>query len=62
MSTTVFKRENRTILQKPNFLFRVAALDIDQQLFTGEGQWVYTLNGDRYYLLESRRHYPLTFF
>jgi len=62
MSTTVFERENLTILRKPDFLFRVAAPDIDRQLFTGEGQWVYTLNGDRYYLLESRRHYPLAFF
>jgi len=62
MSTAVFEGEKRTILRKPDFLFRDAAPDIDQQLLAREGQLVYTLNGDRYYLPESKRHYPLAFF
>jgi len=48
MSIAIFKRENCMILRKPNFLFRDAKLDTGQQLLAGEGQWVYTLNGDRY--------------
>ena len=50
MSTTFFEEENRAILRKPDFLFGDAAPDTDQQLLAGEGQWIYTLNGDRYYL------------
>ena len=62
MSTVVFERENCTILLKPDFLFGDAAPDTDQQLLARERQWVYTLNGDRYYLPESKRHYPWVFF
>ena len=62
MSTTFFKGENRAILRKPDFLFEDAALDTDQQLLAAKVQWIYTLDGDRYYLPESKRHYPLAFF
>ena len=62
ISTTLFEGENRAILRKPNFLFGDAALDTDQHLLTKEGQWIHNLEGDRYYLHESKRHYPLPFF
>jgi len=45
------------IYQKLEFILGDTALGIDQ-LLVGKGQWVYTLDGDRYYLLESKRHYP----
>jgi len=61
ISTTLFK-ENRAILKKPDFLFGDMVPDTDQQLLAGEGQWIYTLNGDWYYLLERKCHYPLAFF
>ena len=44
------------------FLFRDAASDTDQQLLAGEGQWIYSLEGDQYYQPESKRHYPSAFF
>ena len=59
--TAMFEGENHTIFKKPDFLFRDAAPDADQQLLSGEGQWVYTLDGDQYYLRESRCQYPLAF-
>jgi len=62
MMTAVFEGENYTIFTKPNFLFGDSLPDADQQLLAGEGQWIYTLDGDRYYLLKIRCHYPLAFF
>ena len=59
---TVFEGENCTIFRNHDFLFGDATPDADLQLPVGEGQWVYTLNGDQYYLPESKRHYPLSFF
>jgi len=47
---------------KPDFLFRDAISDMDQHLLAREGQWVYTLYEDRYYLTESKCHYPQAFF
>jgi len=62
ISTAIFEGENQTILRKPDFLFGDAVLDTDQQLLAREGQWFYILKGDHYYLLSSKRHYPLAFF
>ena len=58
MMTAVFEGENCTILRKPDFLFEDAALDADQQLLVGEGQWLYTLDRDGYYLLRARVTIP----
>jgi len=54
--------ENRTVYWKPEFLFGDATPDTDHQLLAEEGQWVYTLDGECYYLPESKRHYPLALF
>jgi len=62
MSMDFFEGQSRAILRKPDFLFGDLAPDMDQQLLAGEGQWIYTLDRDRYYLPESNRHYPLAFF
>jgi len=43
-------------------MFRDAAPDIDQQLLTGEGQWIFTIKGEKYYLSSSKRHFPLSYF
>ena len=60
--TTFFEEKNWAILRKSDFLFEDAALDTDQRLLTGEEKWIYTLEGDKYYLPKSKRHYPLAFF
>ena len=62
MKTIVLEGNNRTIFRKSDFIFEDAALDTDQQLLVGESRWVYTLDGKRYYLPGSRRHYPLAYF
>jgi len=62
ISTAMLEGKNRIVYRKPEFIFREAAPDTDQQLLVWEGQWIYTLDEDRYYLSESKLHYPLTFF
>jgi len=39
-----------------------AAPDIDHQLLAGETLWIFNLNGKKYYLPSSKRHFPLSFF
>ena len=60
--TAVLEGENRIVYRKSEFILGDAAPDTDQQLLAGEGQSVYTLDGDRYYLPQSKRHYSLAFF
>ena len=43
-------------------MFGDAAPDTDHQLLAGEGQWIFNLNGEKYYLLSSKRHFLLSFF
>jgi len=43
-------------------VFRDAAPDTDQQLLVGEGQWIFTVKGEKYYLPSSKRHFPLSYF
>ena len=62
ISTTVLEGQNRTVYRKSEFIFGDAAPDTDQQLLAREGQWVYTLDGDWYYLPENKCHYLLAFF
>ena len=40
-------------------MFRDAAPDTDQHLLAGEGQWIFTLNGEKYYLSLSKHHFSL---
>ena len=54
--------EDQVNFKKPAFMFGNAAPDTFQQLLTGEGQWIYTLDEERYYLPVSKHHYPLAFF
>ena len=43
-------------------MFRDAVPDTDQQLLAREGQWIFTLNGKKYYLPSGKRHFLLSFF
>ena len=40
-------------------MFGDVAPDTDQQLLAGEGQWIFTVEGKKYYLPSSKRHFPL---
>ena len=53
---------DRKIHQKPTFMFGDAGPDTDHQLLAGEGQWIFNLNVEKYYLPSSKRHFPLSFF
>jgi len=43
-------------------MFGDVALNTDQQLLAEEGQWIFNLNGKKYYRPSSKRHFPLSFF
>jgi len=43
-------------------MFWDSAPDTNQQFLAREGQWIFTLNGEKYYLPSSKRHFPLSFF
>jgi len=43
-------------------MFGDAAPDTDQQLLAEEGQWIFTVEGEKYYLSSSKRHFPLSYF
>jgi len=43
-------------------MFGDEAPDNDHQLLAGEGQWIFKLDGEKYYLPSSKRHFPLSFF
>ena len=49
-------------LSKARLYIRDAAPDTDHQLLAGEGQWIFNLDGEKYYLPSSKRHFPLFFF
>jgi len=49
------------IYRKPSFMFGDAAPDTDHQLLAGEGQWIFNMDSKKYYLLSSKRHFPLSF-
>jgi len=43
-------------------MFGDVAPDTDHQLLAGEGQLTFNLDGEKYYLPSSKRHFPLSFF
>ena len=43
-------------------MFGDAAPDTDHQLLAREGQWIFNLDGEKYYLSSSKRHFSLSFF
>jgi len=53
---------DRKIYRKPGFMFGDTTPDTDHQLQAREGQWIFTLNSEKYYLPSSKGHFPLAFF
>ena len=43
-------------------MFGDAVPDTRRQLLAGEGQWIFTQNGEKYYLPSRKRYFPLSFF
>ena len=39
-------------------MFGDAVPDNDHQLLVEEGQWIFKLDGEKYYLPSSKRHFP----
>ena len=62
LTTAPLEDYDQKIYQKPDFMFEDVAPDTDHQLLAGEGQWIFSLDGEKYYLPSSRRHFPLSFF
>ena len=62
LTTAPLEDRDQKIYRKLDFMFRDAAPDTEQQLLVREGQWILTLNGEKYYLPSSKRHFPLSFF
>jgi len=62
LTTAPLEDCDRKIYRKPGFMFGDAAPDTDHQLLAGEGQWIFNLDGEKYYLPSSKRHFPLSFF
>ena len=59
LTTAPLEDRDRKIYRKPGFMFGDAAPDTEQQLLAGEGQWIFTLNGEKHYFPSSKRHFPL---
>jgi len=62
LTTAPLEDHDQKIYRKPSFIFGDAAPDTDHQLLAREGEWIFTLNGEKYYLTSSKRHFPLSFF
>jgi len=59
--TVTFEGDNREVLHKPTFMFGDVAPDSIQQLLAREDQWLFKIGKDKYYLLSSMHHFPLSF-
>ena len=55
LTTASLEDFDRRIYRKPSFMFGDAAPDNDHQLLTGEGQWIFKLDGEKYYLPSSKQ-------
>ena len=62
LTTAPLEDSDRKVYRKPGFMFGDAAPDNDHQLLAGEGQWIFKLNGEKYYLPSSKRNFLLSFF
>ena len=62
LTTASLEDSDRKIYRKPDFMFGDAAPDHDRQLLAGEGQWIFKLVGEKFYLPSSKRHFSLSFF
>ena len=58
LTTAPLEDSDLRIYQKPGFMFEDAAPDQDRQLLAGEGQWIFQLDGEKFYLPCNKRHFP----
>ena len=62
LTTALMEDHNWVIYRIPDFMFGDTKPDTDQQLLIGEGQWIFTIEGEKYYLPSTKCHFPLSFF
>jgi len=62
LTTAPLEDCDRKIYRNPDFMFGDAAPDTDHHLLAREGQWIFNLDSEKYYLPSSKRHFPLSFF
>ena len=62
LTTDPLEDYDRKIYRKTSSMFRDATPDTDLQLLAWEGQWIFTLNGEKYYFPSSKCHFSLSFF
>jgi len=55
LTTIPLEDHNRVTYNKPDFMFRDTIPDTDQQLLARKGQWIFTIEDEKYYI-------PLSFF
>ena len=54
LTTAPFEDIDRRTYRKPDFMFGDAAPDPDHQLLAGEGQWIFQLDGEKFYLPSNK--------
>jgi len=54
LTTAPLEDHNRVVHQKPDFMFRDATPDTDQQLLVGDSKWIFTVGEEKYYLPSSK--------
>ena len=57
LTTAPLEDIDRQTYRKPDFMFGDAAPDPDCQLQAGEGQWIFQLDGEKFYLPSTKRHF-----
>jgi len=62
LTTALLEDRDRRIYRKLGFMFGDVTPDTDYQLLAREGQWIFTLNDEKYYIMSSKRHFSLSFF
>ena len=62
LTTAALEDVDRRTYRKPDFMFGDAASDPDRQLQAGEGQWIFQLDGEKFYLPSTKRHFSLSSF
>ena len=62
LTTAPLEDFDRRTYRKPDFMFGDAVPDPDRQLLAGEGQWIFQLDGEKFYLPSSKQHFSLSFF
>ena len=62
LTTASLEDHNRVVYWKFNFVIGDAAPDTDQQLLAVEGRWIFTVEGEKYYLPSSRQYFLLSYF